>query len=64
MDERYAMHRYKSTSHAAMVAAVALGGWFLFEQLVSKVFRWDLMIILLAMAVTKIAALTYYRLTD
>ena len=64
MDERYSLHRYKSTSHAAMVAALGMGGLFFYELLVNKEIRYDLQIILTAMAVTKVAFLIYYRRTD
>ena len=32
-DERYVLHRYKATSHAAVVGAVLLGGFFLYDFL-------------------------------
>jgi len=64
MDERYFLHRYKSTSHAAMVAALAMSGLLLFELIVKGTIRWDLQLILLAMAVTKVAAMLWYRRRD
>ena len=64
MDERFVLHRYKSTSHAAVVGGVALGGWFLFQYYAHHQFRWDLLVIATAMAVTKVSALLWYRLRD
>ncbi len=64
MDERFVLHRYKSTSHAAVVGGVALGGWFLYQFYGHHQVRWDLFIILAAMAVTKLSALVWYRLRD
>ncbi len=51
-DERFKQHRFKSTSHAAVVGGALTGGWFLHEHLVHGHFRWDLMSILLAMALS------------
>jgi hypothetical protein len=62
MDERFVLHRYKSTSHAAVVGGLLLGGWFLYEFYAHRRLRWDIGAILLAMAATKTGALLYYRL--
>jgi hypothetical protein len=64
VDERFVLHRYKSTSHAAVVGGVALGGWLLFQFYAHHQLRWDLLIILAMMAVTKMSALAWYRLRD
>jgi hypothetical protein len=39
--ERYPLHRYKATSHAAAVGAVLLVGFFLYDCLARDVLRWD-----------------------
>ncbi|MBN2412442.1 hypothetical protein JXQ31_12195 [candidate division KSB1 bacterium] len=64
MDERYKIHRLYSTRLAAMVTAVALGGWFLYLFYAKSVYRWDLFIIMCLMAVTKLGAMFYYRKTN
>ncbi len=64
MDERFVLHRYKSTSHAAVVGGVALCGWFLVQFYARHQIHWDLLIIAGAMAVTKLSALLWYRLKD
>ncbi len=64
MDERFIMHRYKSTSHAGVVGAVLMGAWFMYERLAQHQNRWDLLIILGAMAVTKQSLLLWYRHKD
>lgn len=64
LDERFVMHRYKSTSHAAVVMGVLLGAWFLFEQFAHQTLRWDLLIILCAGALTKITGLLFFRFRD
>ena len=64
MDERFWQHRYKSTSHAAMVAALVTAALFFYQQFANGVIRFDYLAIMLAMAVTKIAAMLYYRFRD
>jgi hypothetical protein len=64
IDERYVLHRFKATSHAAMVGAFMLGGFFLYDFLAHDVLRWDVAIVLAAMAITKLGALVYYRRFD
>lgn len=63
-DERFVKHRYKSTSHAAMVAAVMLFGFFVYNLLAHDLYRWDMAMTLGAMTVTKLVATAYYRRTD
>jgi hypothetical protein len=55
------LHRFKSTSHAAVVGGIALGGWFLVQFYAHHQVRWDQLIIAAAMAVTKVSALLWYR---
>jgi hypothetical protein len=61
IDERFILHRYKATSHAAVVAAVLLSFFFLREYYGRGGLRLDLLATLVAMAVTKVAAMVYYR---
>jgi RimJ/RimL family protein N-acetyltransferase len=39
MDERFVMHRYRSTRWATAVGVVMMGGWFVYEQVVNDVLR-------------------------
>lgn len=64
IDERFLAHRFKSTSHAAVVGAVCLCFFFLRDFYGHGVMRLDLFVTMLAMALTKIAAMVYYRRTD
>ena len=64
LDERFILHRYKSTSHAGVAAAIALGAWFLYEFHVEDVIRWDLLSILGIMALVKIGCMIWYRARD
>ncbi len=64
MDERFVMHRLYSTRFAALATAVFVAGWFVYDAYVYDVVRQDLLLILAVTAVTKIAAMLYYRFTD
>jgi hypothetical protein len=64
MDERFKMHRFKSTSHAAVVGAVLMGGWYFYSLVSYDVRRMDILAIMTAMAVTKIAVMIFYRMRD
>ncbi len=63
VDERFIMHRYYSTRIAMIVGMLLLVGWFLYENFVNGIIRWDLFIILMAIAVTKLGAMIYFRIT-
>jgi hypothetical protein len=63
VDERFIMHRYYSTRIAMIVGMIVLAGWFLYENVINGVLRWDLFIILMAIAVTKVLAMIYFRIT-
>ena len=64
LDERYVLHRYKSTSHASVVAALVMGIWYLRDLYVENVVRWDFLIIMGVMALVKISCLLWYRFRD
>lgn len=63
-DERFWRHRYQATSHAAVVGATAAGAWLLYDLWGHGIWRWDLFSVLAVMAVTKLAAMLYYRIRD
>ena len=63
VDERFIMHRYYSTRIAMIVGTILLVGWFFYENFINGVLRWDLFIILMAIAVTKVVAMLYFRIT-
>jgi len=64
MDERFIMHRYRSTRFAIIVGVVLMGAWINYEMFVNDVLRWDLVVILAAMVVAKLGAMLYCRLTN
>jgi hypothetical protein len=63
MDERFIMHRYISTRWAVVVGVVLMAAWVNYEFIVNGTLRVDLLVILGAMLITKVAVMIYYRLT-
>ncbi len=61
MDERFLMHRLKSTSLAGVTGAVALGVWTLFQFYKNGIFRTDLFVIMSLMAVVKVISMLYLK---
>lgn len=64
MDERFVMHRLRSTRLAAIVGVIILSILLSYEFFMNKVFRWEILIVITAMALTKWAAMLYYQKTD
>ncbi len=64
VDERFIMHRYYSTRWAVLVGVIMMAVWVNYEYFVNQTLRLDLVIIMLAMALTKILAMLYFRLTQ
>ena len=63
MDERFVMHRYYSSRLSLIAGVLALGIWFNYEWYVNERLRLDLLAILAIMALAKVIAMIYYRLT-
>jgi len=57
-------HRFKATSHAAVAGTLLLGFFCMRHYLREGKLPLDLIIVLGGMAVTKLAAMVYYRITD
>ena len=64
IDERFLTHRLKSTSIAGVIGGVLAVGLFAYQHYVNDVWRWDLFAVVATMAVVKLAAMAWYRLTD
>jgi hypothetical protein len=64
VDERYIMHRYYSTRLATLVGAVLMGGWILYEFWGNGHLRLDLLVIMGVMALVKVGAMIFYRITN
>jgi hypothetical protein len=63
MDERFIKHRYISTRWAVVVGVILMFLFINYDYFVNDTLRIDLLVILLAMLVTKVAVMVYYRLT-
>ena len=63
-DERFLMHRLKSTSLAGVCGALLAVGLFTYHYYGNDVWRWDLFAVAATMAVIKLAAMAWYRMTD
>jgi hypothetical protein len=64
LDERSLMHRYKSGSWAGQVGALVLAAWFFWDYFSLGTTRWDFLIVIAAMALTKTAAFFWMRYRD
>ena len=63
VDERFVMHRFYSTRLAMAVGLLAIVIWFNYEIIVNQTLRWDLAIIVGIIALTKVGAMIFYRIT-
>jgi hypothetical protein len=63
IDERFLMHRLRSTSIGG-IAAILWTAVLFFRDLAHHTIRWDLFSIIATAAVVKIAVLVWYRLRD
>ncbi len=61
-DERFIMHRLKSSRFALIVTIVMMAVWFEYDLIVNSQIRWDLLIILSVSAIAKLGSMIYYRL--
>jgi hypothetical protein len=64
MDERFLKHRLYSTRFATIIAAIMMGFWFNYEYFANRIMRWDIFVILMVTALSKIGAMIYFRITD
>lgn len=64
IDERFLMHRLRSTSLAGVVGGVAATGLFAWRYYVDHVWSRDLFAIAMTIVVVKLAAMAWYRFTD
>jgi hypothetical protein len=61
-DERFLLHRLRSSRFSLTVTVAALVGFQAYAALVQNVIRWDLVAIIAAMAVSKLGAMMYLNL--
>jgi hypothetical protein len=63
-DERFVMHRFKSTRIAVAAGLVLVFALFTYDAVKKDIIRWDLFAIIAVMAVAKVTAMLYYRKTN
>ena len=61
VDERFLMHRLRSSSVAGMAGAVAAAGLFLYRLYIDHLIEWDVFAVLAVIALIKISMMIYYR---
>ena len=64
IDERFLMHRLKSTSLAGVVGALVAAALWGYRYYVQHVWSWDLFAVIATIAAVKVAAMIWYRLRD
>jgi len=64
IDERFWMHRLRSTSIGGLAAVAVAAALFFYQLLGSHVIRWDLFAIVATAAIVKMSVLVWYRVND
>ena len=63
MDERFLEHRYRASRFALIMGMLALGGLILYDQFTNDIIRVDLWAVVAIIALAKLGAMAFYRLT-
>jgi hypothetical protein len=64
IDERFLEHRRRSTSAAGIIGGLTATGLFAWHYYIDHLWSWDLLIVVLTIAVVKVALMIWYRTTD
>ena len=64
IDERFWTHRLRSTSIAGLAGAIVAAALFGYRSYVDRLWSWDLLAVLITMAVVKMSLMIWYSLTD
>lgn len=64
LDERFVMHRYKSTRFSVLVGMISMFAIFTYHVVKNDTIRWDLFAIIFIMAFAKALAMIYLRRTN
>ena len=64
VDERFLMHRLRSTSLAGVAGGVAAIGLFSWRFYIGHTWSWDLFGVAITIVAVKLGAMAWYRLTD
>jgi hypothetical protein len=64
LDERFVMHRFKSTRLAVLAGTILVFALLTYHMVAHKTIRWDLFSVIATMAAVKICAMLYYHKTN
>jgi hypothetical protein len=64
LDERFMMHRLRSTSLAGVMGGLVAVGLWAYYYYADHVWSWDLFAVAATMAGVKLGAMAWYRFTD
>jgi hypothetical protein len=64
VDERFLVHRLRSTSIGGMAGAVVAAMLYGYQYLVHHDVHWDLIVVIGAMAAVKLALMAWYHFTN
>jgi hypothetical protein len=64
IDERFFMHRLRSTSIGGLAGVLLAAALFFYQLLSHHVIKWDLFAIVATVAVVKMSLMVWYRLKD
>lgn len=64
VDERFLEHRRRSTSLAGIAGCLVAGALFEYRLIRYHVISWELMAVLVAMALVKLSMMAWYRFID
>jgi hypothetical protein len=64
LDERFVMHRFKSTRAGLVAGLLVMFAWLNYDMWANDMIRWDYLAILGAMAVVKVATMIHLQRTD
>ncbi len=64
IDERFLMHRLRSTSIGGMAGVALAAGFFFYHLFANHSISWELFAIVATAAIVKLSVLTWYRFND
>ena len=64
VDERFLMHRQRSTSIGGLAGALVAAAFYFYDLIGRHVMRWDLLTVIATMAIVKLSVLAWYRFHD
>ena len=64
MDERFKIHRLRSTRLAAIICIILMGLWMIYDFFINHIYHIELIIIMIAMVITKWISMIFYKKTN